>query len=171
MAVVILHCGKKYHHVSPWVDQYRQSVGDKFSDTQVTGYPIVLFSQSNYRAMWNWSNNCWWGHNGKSIFRVIFSCGRTLYHSLRAKLVSDIHRPNKKWSYNVFISCSVLFYQISLGQISWHMTCFSPRCPLRSHYLVCIENHLFIVGIGIILNKEIWFIFRYDCSDCTCFYS
>ena len=28
-----------------------------------------------------------------------------------------------------------------------------PRCPLRSHYLVCIKNRLFIVGIGLILNK------------------
>ena len=46
-------------------------------------------------------------------------------------------------------------------------TCSSPICPLRSHSLVCIENHLFIVGIGPILNKELEFIFR---SDCTCVY-
>ena len=31
--------------------------------------------------------------------------------------------------------------------------------------------HLFIVGIGPILNKEHKFIFRYDCSDRTCVYS
>ena len=43
----------------------------------------------------------------------------------------------------------------------------SPRCPLRSHSLVCIENHLFIIGIGPILNKELEFIYRSDCSDCT----
>ena len=52
-----------------------------------------------------------------------------------------------------------------------HMTCSSPRYPLRSHSLVCIENHLFIVGIGPILNKELGFIFRSDRSDRTCVYS
>ena len=30
---------------------------------------------------------------------------------------------------------------------------------VRSHSLVCIENHLFIVGIGPILNKELEPIF------------
>ena len=50
------------------------------------------------------------------------------------------------------------------------VTCSSPRFPLRSHSPVCIENHLFIVGIGAILNKELEFIFRYDCSDHTCVY-
>ena len=36
--------------------------------------------------------------------------------------------------------------------------------------LICIENHLFIVGIGKILNKELKFIYcsdRSDCSDCS----
>ena len=42
-----------------------------YSATQVPGYPIVLVSQSNYRAMWNWSNYCWWGNYRHSIFRVI----------------------------------------------------------------------------------------------------
>ena len=51
------------------------------------------------------------------------------------------------------------------------MTCSSQRCPLRSHSLVCIENHLFILGIGPILNKELEFIFRSDRSDRTCVYS
>ena len=54
---------------------------------------------------------------------------------------------------------------------SLHMTWSSPRCPLRSHYLVCIENHLFIIGIGPILNKELKFIFRSDCSDRICVYT
>ena len=40
------------------------------------------------------------------------------------------------------------------------MTCSSPRCPLLSHSLVCSKNHLFIVGIGPICDKEISFIFR-----------
>ena len=48
-------------------------------------------------------------------------------------------------------------------------TCSSPRCPLRSHSLVCIENHLFIVGIGPILNKELELIFRSDRSDVRAF--
>ena len=48
----------------------------KFSATQVSGYPIGLVSQSNYRAMWNWSNNCLWGHDRQSIFRVIFASGK-----------------------------------------------------------------------------------------------
>ena len=39
-------------------------------------------------------------------------------------------------------------------------TCSSPICPLRSHSLVCIENHLFIVGIGPILKIELEFIYR-----------
>ena len=47
----------------------------------------------------------------------------------------------------------------------------SPRFPLRSHSLVCIENHLFIVGIGPILNEEIKFIYWSDRSDRTCIYS
>ena len=46
-----------------------------------------------------------------------------------------------------------------------------PRCPLQSLSLVCIENNLFIVGIGPILNKELELIFRSDRSDRTCVYS
>ena len=46
-----------------------------------------------------------------------------------------------------------------------------PKCPPRSHSLVCIENRLLIVGIGPILNKEFKFIFRSDRSDITCVYS
>ena len=62
VAVGILHCGEIYHHVSPWVDQYINSVGYTFSTTQVPGYPIGLVSRLNYRSMWNWSNYCWWEH-------------------------------------------------------------------------------------------------------------
>ena len=39
-------------------------------------------------------------------------------------------------------------------------TCSSPICPLRSHFLVCIKNHLYIVGIGPIFNRELKSIFR-----------
>ena len=55
--------------------------------------------------------------------------------------------------------------------ITGHYTCSSPRCPLRSHSLVCIKNHLFIVVIGPIINKELELIFRSDRSDRTCVYS
>ena len=50
-------------------------------------------------------------------------------------------------------------------------TWYSPRCPLRSHSLLCIESRLFIVGIGPILNKELKFIFRSEFSDCMYVYS
>ena len=36
-----------------------------------------------------------------------------------------------------------------------HQTCSSPSRPLRSHYIVCSENYLFIVEIGPICDKEI----------------
>ena len=50
-------------------------------------------------------------------------------------------------------------------------TCSSPRCPVRSHSLVCSENSLSIVGIGPILNKDLELIFRSDRSDRMCIYS
>ena len=50
-------------------------------------------------------------------------------------------------------------------------TCYSPRSPLCSDSLVCIENHLFIVGIGPIIKKELEFIFLSDFSNHTCVYS
>ena len=98
-----------------------QSMGYGFSATHITGYPLGLVSHSKYRAMWNWSNYCWWGNYGQIILRVIFDCGRIGYHICRVWLVSDIHKSRKKWTYNLFIFCSMLFYQIILGGISWHM--------------------------------------------------
>ena len=50
------------------------------------------------------------------------------------------------------------------------MTGSNPRCPIQSHSLACIENHLFIVEIGQILNKELEFIYRSDRSDRTYVY-
>ena len=41
-----------------------------------------------------------------------------------------------------------------------HETCSSQRCLLHSHSLVCTKNHLFILGIGPICDKELYFIFR-----------
>ena len=46
-----------------------------------------------------------------------------------------------------------------------------PRCPLRYHSLVCIKNHLFIVGIEPNFNKDLEFIYQSDRSDRTCVYS
>ena len=46
-------------------------MGYTFSAANVLWYPIGLVSQSNYRAMYNWSNYCWWGNYGQIIFRVI----------------------------------------------------------------------------------------------------
>ena len=39
--------------------------------------------------------------------------------------------------------------------ITGEATCSSPRCPLRSHSPVCRKNHLFIVGMGPIFDKEL----------------
>ena len=36
------------------------------------------------------------------------------------------------------------------------------RCTIRYHSLVCIKNHLFIVGIGPNLNEELEFIYQSD---------
>ena len=38
------------------------------------------------------------------------------------------------------------------------------------HYLVCIENNLFIVGTGPIPNKELEFIYLSDFSDSSYVY-
>ena len=35
------------------------------------------------------------------------------------------------------------------------LTWSNPRCPLRSNYLLCFKNRLFIVGIGPIIDKEL----------------
>ena len=52
-----------------------------------------------------------------------------------------------------------------------YLTCSIPRRAVCSHSLVCSKNHLLIVGIGKILNKELELIFRSDRSDRTCIYS
>ena len=51
----------------------------------------------------------------------MFAGGITCSHSFREKLVSDLLRPNKKWSLNVCISCSMLSYKIILGGTSCYM--------------------------------------------------
>ena len=71
--------------------------------------------------MRNWSNNWWLRRNGQSILRVISACGRTWSHSFRVNVVPDLHVPNTESSLNVCISCSILFYQISLVWTILHM--------------------------------------------------
>ena len=39
-----------------------------------------------------------------------------------------------------------------------------PRYTLRYYSLVCVQNHLFILGIGTIFHKELELIFRSECS-------
>ena len=60
---------------------------------------------------------------------------------------------------------------VQLVRLYWLETWYSPIFPLHSHSLVCIENHLFILGIGPILNEELKFIFRSDRYVRTCVYS
>ena len=45
------------------------------------------------------------------------------------------------------------------------MTGSRPKCSLRSHYLVCIKNSLFIVGIEPILNKDLGLNYWSDRSN------
>ena len=49
----------------------------------------------------------------------------------------------------------ILCYLDDILCMNWSI----PRFHLRSHYIVCNKNHLFIVGIGSIISKEIGFIY------------
>ena len=64
-----------------------------------------------------------------------------------------------------------LFGNGIVNKIRHYMTGSSPRCTLQYHFLVCIDNNLFIVGIGPILNEELEFIDQSDCSDPKYVYS
>ena len=121
ISVVIIQCGDNINHVSPWGDQYRRSVGFTFAIIKVPGFTIGLFSHSKYCAMCNWSNNWWWIHDEKSMFRVIFACGITWSHSFRVQLVSDLYRPNTKLSLNVYIYWYMLFSLIRPVGTSYNM--------------------------------------------------
>ena len=108
LAVVIIHYGDNITSFIAMVWPIKSFCGFIFSTTHVQGYPIGLVSQSNHRAMCNWSNNCLWGHYGHIIFRVVFTCGITGYNSIRVYLVSDTNKPTKK--YNIMSVFPVLCY-------------------------------------------------------------
>ena len=71
------------------------------------------------------------------------------------------------------------FWTLPFGEFVWHLstqvnnkfpadyikTWSSPRFHLLSHSLVCIKNHLFIVVIGRIINKELEFIYQFYWSN------
>ena len=68
----------------------------------------------------------------------------------------------KEWRNNLYLDLKTTSSKV--------MTWSSLRYPLRYHFLVCIKNYSFIVGIWPILNKELIFIFRSDHFDRTCIY-
>ena len=55
------------------------------------------------------------------------------------------------------IVCTELFISLrgSYQELAWLMAWSSPRCHLQYHFLVCIKNNLFIIGIWPITNKEL----------------
>ena len=59
---------------------------------------------------------------------------------------------------------------VVLVQYIVHYDGVHSKPPPQSHSLVCIENNLFIVGIGPIYSKELEFIYRSDRCDCTYVY-
>ena len=92
LTVVIIQCGA---NIPSWIAMgwpIQEVCGFYISTTQVPVCSIGLVSQSNYHAIWNWSKQWWRRHDGKVIFRVLFSFCRTWCHSFRVKLVSDLHR-------------------------------------------------------------------------------
>ena len=76
-------------------------------------------------------------------------------------IASEMKRLNQPLLINVNITRNEAneWYLEAVVEVTKLKTCSSPRCHLRSHSLVCIKNHLFIVGIGPILNREIELIF------------
>ena len=77
-------------------------------------------------------------------------------------VVKSSKNPETKLTFSYLCKSILVFlYYFCIHYRTWS----SPRYPLFSHSLVCIDNNLFIVGIGPILNKELEFIFRTDCSD------
>ena len=67
------------------------------------------------------------------------------------KLIYSVPQINLVQSYRTLVPQTIL-YSITMG---CDLTCSSPRRHLCSHSLICIKNHLFIVGIGPIRDKEL----------------
>ena len=84
-------------------------------------------------------------HYYYDYFMVIFSPRLGILFSNRIKLYLSICDSNQTWDYSYR---SLLESNESYDSCIAYMTGSSPRCPLRSHSLICIENCLFIVGIG-----------------------
>ena len=90
-------------------------------------------------------------HNGGGVVYVLQSeisySTRQYYKSYDIKKHSNICRMNyfhHKQRYNSIIR---------MYQSKWLQTWSIPICLLRSHSLVCIENHLFLLGIWPIRDK------------------
>ena len=119
---------------------------------------LLGFSHSNYRAMWNWWNNWWWRRDRKSIFKVIFACGRSWYHSFRVQLVSYLLRTNTKLSLNVYISCSILSSKISMGGTGWYIKpmrlifLFSATCYSLSNMCTFNCNPFMVVKLSNVMD-------------------
>ena len=66
--------------------------------------------------------------------------------------------PNVIWCYSMspskYVQEFVMNCETHLKE-QWNWS--RPRRPLCSHSLVCSKNHLFIIGIGPICDKELWF--------------
>ena len=71
--------------------------------------------------MWNWSNICWWVHDGQSIFRVFMIVveqdTKVSGYSWCQIFTESTKNEHIMYLFPVF----VFFYQISLGGISWYM--------------------------------------------------
>ena len=80
-----------------------------------------------------------------NIFQCSMSTGMKEVNPTQVYFISGL---------SVSLNITMRFKKGSQIQVIYLMTCSSPRCPLHSHYLVCTENHLFIVGIGPILNNR-----------------
>ena len=97
---------------------------------------------------------------------------------------TNLNKDNSDWKYKPVEGIKLVHYHdmiyvpktLRKHVLKWYhfylqQTWSSLICTLWSHSLVCFEKYLFIVGIGLILNKEIGFIFQSDFSDRTCVYS
>ena len=79
-------------------------------------------------------------------FIVRFHSVYLLCHVIELDGIGALVAAGAGWLVFKWLLCDMLFGVVL-------KTWSSPRRPLRSHSMVCIKNHLFIVVIGPILNK------------------